>query len=88
MILLIGKTYSKETDQARAYLLAKQVPFHYIDLEIEPASDEWIAWLKHHKILSIPVLLDPSSHHFIVDCQEEAIEALLKYQGRPQPSLT
>lgn len=85
MLVVIGKTYSKETNQTRALLESSKIPYRYIDLEEASDRDYWKGWIKSNKILSIPVVLLQEAHYYVVGHDPEALKVLLERAKRPLP---
>lgn len=85
MLIVIGKTYSIETNKTRALLDLENRPYRYIDLEDDPDKAYWLGWVKSNKILSIPVVLLQETHCFVVGHDPEALKKLLEPSAPPPP---
>lgn len=85
MLIVIGKTYSIETNQTRALLDGEERPYRYIDLEDDSDKAFWLGWIKSNKILSIPVVLLQETHSFVVGHDPEALKRLLEPSTPPPP---
>ncbi len=80
MIIVLGKSYSHETQRVINYFKQKKIDFNWIDLELDrEGGEDYRHWMKANKIIGLPVVI--ANDKFVVGDDVELIEKLLKLKS-------